>query len=102
MHQLIERLDRNADRRAVTRWLRRTIRAIGPGFHVDTPPGTYVDESGRPSLSRAEAGRLASGLKIAARTLGQPAFEDLCLREVWKALGVRYDRARDSLVPCVS
>ncbi len=99
MDQIIQSLHTNVDRVGAVRWLRRTVRSIGAGFHIDTPPDEYVDEAGRASFCPADARRLARGLDIAARVLGRENFENLCLQEVWRDLGVRYDPVKDALVP---
>lgn len=99
MSQTIHPLDSDADRTVAAQWLRKTIRSIGPGFHFDTAPDEYVDEMAKPSLSPPDAERLARGLELATAVLGREAFEDLCLREVWSGLGVRYNPAHDCLVP---
>lgn len=98
MSQTIHPLDSDADPTVAARWLRKTIRSIGPGFHSDTAPHEYVDEGGKPAFSPADGERLACGLELAAAVLGREAFEDLCLRQIWSGLGVRYDPAQDCLV----
>lgn len=99
MAQYIHSLDTTTERSAVARWLRRSIRTIGPGFHFDTPPDQYIDQQGRQLLSAADADRLARGLEHASTILGSDAFENVCLEEVWRGLGVEYDPVQDRLVP---
>jgi hypothetical protein len=79
--------------------LHQVITRIGPGFHFDTPPAEYIDREGRPLLFASDAGRLSRGLDRAVVILGRAEFEETCLHEVWRALGVRYDPAQDALVP---
>ncbi|GJQ27721.1 MAG: hypothetical protein HBSAPP02_27530 [Phycisphaerae bacterium] len=98
MRERIRSLVKNADRAAAARWLRQTVRTIGPGFHFDTAPGEYVDETATPTFRPAEAQRLVRDLKRASALLGRSAFEDLCLQAVWRGLGLRYDPALARLV----
>jgi len=95
----IPELDPGASETAAARWLRAVVRLVGPGFHIDTAPGDYVDGQGRKSFAPADAGRMERGLRCAAHILGRERFEQICLRAVWRALGVRYDAARNRLVP---
>lgn len=79
-------------------WLRESIAAVGPGFHFDTAGSEYVDDSGAPSFSAEAAARLDRGLATALTILDRDAFEKVCLEEVWRGLGVRYDPVSELLV----
>ena len=65
----------------------------------DTAPEGYVDEKGSLPSGSCESERLTRDLRRAAALLRRRAFQDPCLQDVWRGLAVRYDRARDRLVP---
>lgn len=94
----IPELQTGSERSDVVRWLRNGIASIGPGFHFDTAPSEYVDADGTRLFSDKAAERFDQDLERAAIVLGRIYFEARCLREVWRALGVRNDPARGLLV----
>jgi len=71
---------------------------IGAGFHFDTPGADYLDVNGDHLLNAGSAARLDFGLDFARTRLGNAVFEELCLKEVWQALGVHLDPETGQLV----
>ena len=83
----------DSSRRQTIRWLKRLIRHVGPGFHLDTVPGEYVTAVGGSVFSPAECSRLERSLGRLFQILGseqpyeigaQVTSDLLCFSRGWK------------------
>ena len=80
-------LESGANAAAAREWLIGVVRYIGPGFHVDTPFGDYVNKAG-PTFTQQEADKLDRSMARAFDVLGDVEPYDLTLPEVQKQLGM--------------
>ncbi|WP_180137166.1 hypothetical protein [Desulfoluna butyratoxydans] len=63
----------NATVQDVERWIKKTIKLIGPGFHFDTPASEYVkSDTGERSFSDEECVSLNNGIQRAFQLLDDP------------------------------
>lgn len=88
-----------ASRRHASRWLRKLVAEIGPGFHPDTEPSAYIDGDGQRLLAADRAHAMGADLERARRILGTKRLERIALSSIWRSLGARFDPVRGMLVP---
>ena len=70
MENRIERLNDEADAAESVAWLRRVAKAIGPGFHPDTPATDYIlGATDEPLFDAEEAACLDADLDRAFKLL---------------------------------
>jgi hypothetical protein len=60
----------DSSRGNAVRWLKRLIRHLGPGFHIDTTPNDYTAPDGRPLLTPSECVILERSLDRLLEILG--------------------------------
>jgi hypothetical protein len=98
MSQSLPRLHADPSRRHARRWLRRTVRLIGPGFHLDTKGFHYLKAAGIPLLTPRGARLFDYDLRRVREVLGSKQSERTALCEAWRAIGARFDPGSNSLV----